>query len=209
MILAIIQARMSSNRLPGKVLMDIAGRPMLQHVVEAARESKLLDGVVVATSDDISDLPIIDFCRKIGVKVFTGSLSDVLDRYYQCALHFRPSHIVRLTGDCPLLEGEVIDRTLMLYLASSFDYVRNKVDGYDVEVFSYECLLEAAKLATDPADREHVGLYFQSGDFDWIDCLIPDNIVGKYSVDTQEDLAKIRGVMEGCSQNRKGYLKGL
>jgi len=202
MILAIIQARMSSERLPGKVLKEIAGKPMLGHVIDAAKDSKLLDGVVVATSTMASDLPIVDFCMNYKVGVYTGSLDDVLDRYYRAALSYpdKPTHIVRLTGDCPLLTGEVIDRVITLYLASDFDYVKNAVDGYDVEVFSYECLLAAAKLATEPADREHVGLYFQKGNFDWIDCYIPDKIVGKYSVDTREDFEKIRGVME-CQKN--------
>jgi len=175
---------------------------MLRHVVDAARESKLVDMVTVATSSMGSDLPICEYCCDKGIAVHTGSLDDVLDRFYKVAMFYKPTYIVRLTADCPLLTGEIIDRVIKLYLASDFDYVKNAVDGYDVEVFHYECLLEAAKLAAEPADREHVGLYFQKGNFDWIDCYIPDKIVGKYSVDTQEDFDKIRGVMEGERKTR-------
>ena len=209
MILAIIQARMSSNRLPGKVLKEIAGKPMLLHVVDAARESKLVDMVTVATSSMGSDLPICEYCTDGGIAVHTGSLDDVLDRFYNVVMFYKPTYIVRLTGDCPLLTGEIIDRVITAYLSSDFDYVRNAVDGYDVEIFHYESLLMAAKLATEPEEREHVTKYFQNGNFDWFDCYIPDKVVGKYSVDTQEDLEKIRGVMEGCLPNQKGCLSAL
>ena len=196
MILAIIQARMTSNRLPGKVLKEIAGKPMLRHVVDAARSSNLVDTVVVATSTMASDLPICKYCSNNDIPVFTGSLDDVLDRFYKVALQTVPTYIVRLTADCPLLTGEVIDRVVQIYLTTDFDYVRNAVDGYDVEVFSYEALLTAAKLATEPEEREHVTKFFQSGEFNWLDCYIPDNIVGKYSVETQEEIDRIRGVIE-------------
>jgi spore coat polysaccharide biosynthesis protein SpsF (cytidylyltransferase family) len=187
---------MNSNRLPGKVLMSIAGKPILRHVVDSARESKLIDNVVVATSTMASDLPICEYCTANRIPLFTGSLDDVLDRYYQTAVIWQPTYIVRLTADCPMLTGDIIDRVVSVYLTTDFDYVRNAVDGYDVEVFHYEALLTAAKLADKPEEREHVTKFFQSGEFDWLDCYIPDNIVGKYSVDTQEEFDRIRGVME-------------
>jgi spore coat polysaccharide biosynthesis protein SpsF len=206
MILAIIQARMTSQRLPGKVLKKIAGKPMLRHVVDAARDSELVDMVTVATSSMGSDLPICEYCYDRGIAVHTGPLDDVLSRFYEVAKYYKPSYVVRLTADCPLLTGEIIDRVIRLHLAADFDYTKNAVDGYDVEMFSYDNLIKAAKLATEHEDREHVTKFFQNGTFDWVDCFIPENIVGKYSVDTWEDFEKIRGVMEGCSQNRKGYL---
>jgi len=205
-ILAIIQARMTSNRLPGKVLKTIGNKPMLRHVVDAARESKLVDTVVVATSSMASDLPICKYCSNNDIAVATGPLDDVLDRFYRVALKYDPTYIVRLTADCPMLTGEIIDRVVKVYLTTDFDYVRNAVDGYDVEVFHYEALLTAAKLATEPDEREHVTKYFQTGDFDWLDCYIPDNLIGKYSVDTAEEFDRIRGVMEGCLQSQKDCL---
>jgi len=206
LILAIIQARMTSQRLPGKVLKEIAGKPMLQHVVDAAMAAETIDGVVVATSTMGSDLPILEYCYHNDIETYTGPLDDVLERFYRTAKFYGASYIVRLTGDCPLVTGDVIDRVVKLHLAADFDYTKNAVDGYDVEVFSYDNLTKAAKLATKPEDREHVCLFFQNGTFDWVDCFIPDDIVGKYSVDTEEDFEKIRGVMEGCSQNQRGCL---
>ena len=114
MILAIIQARMSSNRLPGKVLKDLAGKPMLQWVIDAAKDSKLLDGVVVANSTKASDIPIVEYCYKEKIYCTTGPLDDVLGRFYETAMAWRPTHIVRLTADCPLLTGELIDTVIRL-----------------------------------------------------------------------------------------------
>ena len=204
---------MTSNRLPGKVLKTIAGKPMLQHVIDAAIESKLVDRVIVATSTDPSDDRICEYLelkydQPSGQGYFRGSLNDVLDMLYQLAVgsYLHPTHIVRLTADCPMLSGDVIDRVITVYLASDFDYVRNAVDGYDVEIFHYEALLTAAKLADKPEEREHVTKFFQTGEFNWLDCYIPENIVGKWSVDTQEEFDRIRGVMEGCLQSQKDYL---
>ena len=144
-----------------------------------------------------SDLPITEYCNKHGIPCETGPLDDVLDRFYQTALKVNPSYIVRLTADCPLLTGEIIDRVVSVHLASGFDYTRNDVDGFDVEVFDYKSLLIAAKLAKSAEEREHVTVYMRNGDFDWIDTSIPDDIVGKYSIDTQEDFDKIERVLSG------------
>jgi spore coat polysaccharide biosynthesis protein SpsF len=152
---------MSSTRLPGKVLKDLAGKPMLQWVVDAAIDSKLIDGVVVATSTMASDLPIVEYCYKQKIYCTTGPLDDVLARYYQTALEWRATHIVRLTADCPLLTGELIDEVVRLYLQNDLKYIVNIYDGLDVEVFPYDELLKAHKLATDDSDREHVTSYIR------------------------------------------------
>ena len=110
--IAIIQARMSSSRLPGKVLLDIAGEPMLARVVERARRAKQVDQVVVATTTDSSDDPVAEFCTEHGYDFTRGSLHDVLDRYYQSARQFNADAIVRLTADCPVLDPDVVDQTI-------------------------------------------------------------------------------------------------
>ena len=157
MILCIIQARMSSTRLPGKVLKDLAGKPMLQWVIDAAVDSKLLDGVVVATSTMASDLPIVEYCYKRKIYCTTGPLDDVLARFYQTAVEWRPTHIVRLTADCPLLTGGIIDWVIERYLSYNWIYGYNAIDGLDVEIFPYIELLKAHKTADFiVADREHV-----------------------------------------------------
>src|SRR5712692_1849570 len=111
-VLGILQARASSSRLPGKVLKPILGRPMLLHQLDRVRRAKSLDALVVATSTDASDDAIEELCAAEGVACFRGSLDDVLDRFYQAALPFNPRHIARLTGDCPLIDPDLVDRVV-------------------------------------------------------------------------------------------------
>src|SRR4030042_5740266 len=115
-ILAIIQARMSSSRLPGKVLMDIAGRSMLQHVIERTRNAKMVDGVVLATTTDPSDDVLEQFCQNQDIPCYRGSLPDVLDPFYRTAVQFHADVIIRLTADCPLLDPHLIDLTVTAFL---------------------------------------------------------------------------------------------
>jgi spore coat polysaccharide biosynthesis protein SpsF len=114
-IVAIIQARMSASRLPGKVLLDIAGEPMLARVVERTRRSRWVDQVVVATSSESIDDPIEDFCSEVKYPCFRGSLQDVLDRYYRAAVYYSAGVIVRITADCPIIDPVVIDQTLSAF----------------------------------------------------------------------------------------------
>lgn len=158
---AIIQARMSSTRLPGKVLADIEGRSMLVRVVEQVKLAGLVDRVTVATSSGPADDDIAAACVAMGVACFRGSEDDVLDRYYRAALWTRADVIVRLTADCPLLDPSVIDKCVASYRDGAFDYVSNTVyrtypDGLDVEVFSFEALERAWKESRWKSEREHV-----------------------------------------------------
>jgi len=161
MILAILQARVSSSRLPGKVLKDILGKPMILRQVERIRRAKTLDALLVATSNDPSDDPLYATCADNGLTCFRGSLDDVLDRFYQAARGSRPEHVVRLTGDCPLTDPEVIDKVVTFGTTHDFDYASNTLkptfpDGLDVEIMRFECLETAWREATAPAQREHV-----------------------------------------------------
>ena len=147
MAVAIIQARMGSTRLPGKVLMPIGELPMLYHVVSRAGQAALVDRVVVATSTAAADEAIAEFCASKAVGCFRGSETDVLDRYYQTALSVGASTLVRLTADCPMLDPAVIDRVVerFQYLPAAYDYVSNVdpptfPDGLDTEVFSFSAL---------------------------------------------------------------------
>ena len=211
MILAIIQARMSSTRLPGKVLKDLAGKPMLQWVIDAAKDSNLIDGVVVATSTMASDLPIMEHCLKADVYCKTGSLDDVLGRFYAVAMEWRPTHIVRLTADCPLLTGAVIDKVIGKYLQMDLKYARNGIDGLDIEVFTYNELLRAHKLTTEQYSREHVTPFIrESADGLW-NCLYHRAgvaIKDITSVDTQEQFDRMESILSGLQsyvvQTRNG-----
>ena len=159
--LAILQARVSSSRLPGKVLKPIMGRPMLALQIERVRRTKKIDQLIIATSTDPSDDQIEMLCQQIDIPCYRGSLNDVLDRFYQAAQTWQSQHIVRLTGDCPLIDPEVIDHVIAFYLNGDYDYASNTVeptfpDGLDIEIFRFSILEEAWKEACLPSQREHV-----------------------------------------------------
>lgn len=158
-VLAILQARVSSSRLPRKVLKPILGRPMLLHQLDRVRRARTLDALVVATSTDPADDAIAQLCATAGVDCFRGSLDDVLDRFYQAARRYTPQYVVRLTGDCPLADPELIDRVVNVCRTEALDYSGAEPsfpDGLDVEVMQFSALEEAWKEATRPSDREHV-----------------------------------------------------
>lgn len=164
MILGILQARVSSTRLPGKVLKNILGLPMILRQVERVRRAKMINRLLIATSLDQSDDPVEELCRLNNIQCFRGSLDDVLDRFYRAALPFMPGHVVRLTGDCPLADPELIDRVVSFHLEGGFDYTANTLeptypDGLDVEVFRFSCLKQAWEEAKLPSQREHVTLF--------------------------------------------------
>ena len=160
-VLAIIQARMSSSRFPGKILAPLLGRPMLQWQLERVRRSALISDMLLATSVDASDDRVEDFCGEAGISCFRGSLEDVLDRFYRAAKAKAPDNVVRLTGDCPLADPDVIDRVIRAHLDGNYDYTSNVnpptfPDGLDVEVLRFGSLEAAWKEAMLPSEREHV-----------------------------------------------------
>jgi spore coat polysaccharide biosynthesis protein SpsF len=157
-VLVILQARMTSTRLPGKVLKPILGKPMIIHQLERIARSSKIDRTIVATSSDPTDAPIVAACEAAGFPTFRGSLQDVLDRFYRASATFPSKHVVRLTADCPLTDPEVIDGIVAMHLDGHFDYTTNTrfPDGLDVEVFTSAALADAWREATFPYDREHV-----------------------------------------------------
>ena len=166
-IFAIIQARMGSTRLPGKVMADIAGEPMLQRVMQRVGHATKLDGIIVATSSNPEDDPVAELCGKLTINCVRGSESDVLDRYYQAAKQHQLNCIVRLTADCPLADSHVIDRVIAAYQVGEHDYVSNIdpptfPDGLDTEVFSFYALERAWRDASLRSEREHVTLYIRN-----------------------------------------------
>ena len=164
MILAILQARLSSTRLPGKVLKKILGVPMLQLQLERLGRVKKVDKLLVATSDRPEDRELFSLCENIGIDCFRGSLDDVLDRFYRAAGKYKPEHIVRLTGDCPLTEPEVIDRVIEYHLKGRYEYTATGLEptfphGVGAEIMRFEILERAWLEAKLPSEREHVTPY--------------------------------------------------
>jgi len=204
MVVAILQARMSSSRLPGKVLKPILGRPMLDLHIERVRRASEIEKLVVATSTDPSDDVLADFASTAGIEVFRGSLTDVLDRYYHAALHFGADHVVRLTGDCPLADPEVIDALIRLHLNGGFDYTSNALehtypDGLDAEVVTFQALETAWREARKSAEREHATLFiYAHPDRFRIGSLTSevDYSAQRWTVDTEADYQFVRTVYE-------------
>jgi spore coat polysaccharide biosynthesis protein SpsF len=189
---AIIQARMGSRRLPGKVLLDIAGQPMLARVVARTRQAKTVDLVIVATTTEPDDDPVAGFCSQNGILCYRGSLHDVLDRYYRAARAFdacgEDAVIVRITADCPLIDPQVIDKTVEAFLGvqrehlhgispsarrvkpgTPYDFAANRLPppwgrtypiGLDTEVCTFQALETAWREAREPHQREHVMPFF-------------------------------------------------
>lgn len=201
-IVAIIQARMGSSRLPGKALKDINGRSMLARVVRRAGRSSLIDRVVVATTDKKSDDAIVNECKNIGISVFRGSEDDVLDRYYQAARAFYAEGVVRITSDCPLVDPGIIDLVIQAFLDNDVDYASNTLEGtyprgLDVEVFKFDALQRAWNKATEAFEHVHVTpyIYLHPEQFKVLSVTSDEKLVGyRWTVDTQEDLNLIRTI---------------
>lgn len=160
-VIAVLQARMSSTRLPGKVLLRVCSKPMLQHQIERVRRSRLISTLVIATSTDLSDDAVATLCEDLQVPVYRGSLDDVLDRMVRAAQPYRPQWLVRLTGDCPLADPAVIDEVIAAARDHDVDYASNTLeptfpDGLDVECIRFAALEQAWREATKPSEREHV-----------------------------------------------------
>lgn len=167
MILALLQARMTSSRLPGKVLKPILGRPMLERQVERILRSQRIDRLIVATSLTPEDDAIRALCKSIGIDCFRGDLENVLDRFYQAARQYNPEHLIRLTGDCPLTDPVLIDELVDFYVERECDYASNcheptLPDGLDAEIFSFTALEQTWKEAVLPSHLEHVTLFIRS-----------------------------------------------
>jgi spore coat polysaccharide biosynthesis protein SpsF len=202
--LAIIQARMSSKRLPDKVLLDIAGQPMLVRVFERTKRSKTIHQVVVATTTAAEDDPIAELCANLGYDCYRGSAFDVLDRYYQAASTYGAKVIVRITGDCPLIDPDVIDKTVQAF--QGYDFAANRLPppwgrtypiGLDTEVCTFAALETAWEEADKSHQREHVMPFFYDHQERFhIQLVNHDEDFGslRWTVDTAEDLTLVRQI---------------
>jgi spore coat polysaccharide biosynthesis protein SpsF len=216
MILAILQARMSSTRLPGKVLLPILGRPMLSWQIERIRRSRAIDRLVVATSREVSDDAVQAFCDANELLCYRGELHDVLTRFHGAAHAFGPAaHVVRLTADCPLIDWTVIDAAIALQKREASDAAGNVLnrtypDGLDVEVVSFSALDRAYRDATNPSHREHVTQYIYHHPEKFRVAHLtqtPDLQALRWTVDTPADFEMVEKVFTGLSQFNNDFLQ--
>ncbi len=204
-VIAIVQARMGSTRLPGKVLLDLAGKPMLVRDIERIQRATKIDDIVIATTKKPEDDKIITMCLEYGWKFFRGSENDLLDRYYQAAREYHAKIIVRITSDCPLIEPAIVDRIIEKFvtLETEVDYVSNIFPirtyprGLDTEVMSISALEKCWNEDMNPQFREHVTEYIldNPNHFRIFEINHEKDLSSmRWTVDTQEDLDFVRCV---------------
>jgi spore coat polysaccharide biosynthesis protein SpsF len=210
--LAIIQARMGSTRLPGKVMADIAGAPMLTRVVSRTARATSVDRVVVATTTEPVDDQLVAMCIHQGWDVFRGSQHDLLDRYYQAALLYRADVVVRITSDCPFIDPEIIDQVVGSLSTSSTraDYASSTIlprtfpRGLDTEAMTFAALERAWKQDADPMLREHVTPYIYQHPEQFALTRVDnetDLSAHRWTVDTAEDLALVRRIYDSFTDD--------
>ena len=205
-IVTIVQMRMGSTRLPGKSMKTILGKPLVGFLMERLKRVQGSQRVVLATTANSTDDVLADYCSSHGWDCFRGSEEDVLDRYYQCALHYNADAIVRICGDCPLIDPDIVDRVIRRYLELSpaIDYVSNTLErtfprGMDVEVFSFGSFKKIAQMARTPSEREHVtSYYYLHPELFKLDNVPNDTDMSKYrlTVDVEDDFKLIRLILE-------------
>jgi spore coat polysaccharide biosynthesis protein SpsF len=214
-VVAIVQARMGSTHLPGKVLRDLSGRPMLQQQLNRIRLCKLLDEIVVATTNEPQDDPIIDLCRLMNIRFFRGCEHDVLARYWGAAKDCGADVIVRITADCPLIAPEITDQVIRALLdhATWYDYASNILNrtypqGLDTEIFWRDTLERLYRMSTSKMSREHVTYHLTQEQPELFSLLsVTDSTYDAshlhWTVDTPDDLVMMKAIYRELDLNKK------
>lgn len=212
-ITVIIQARMTSARLSGKVMKEVLGRPLLAYLIERVRCCKQIKDVILATTLNIQDDPIVKLGNEKGINVFRGSEKNVLERFHEAATMFNANHIMRITADCPLIDPDILFRLIEYYFSESFDYVSNCAyptlpDGLDAEIFNFKTLDHAYKHAILPSEIEHVTPYIRShpemfkiGNWTYHE----DLSHLRWTVDEPEDFEFVRQVIESLYPVKRDF----
>lgn len=216
---AIVQARMGSTRLPGKIMKDLSGKPVLWHVVDRLKHSKKIDKVIIATTVLAEDDKVENFCEENNIPFFRGSVEDVLSRYYYTAQKFSCKNIIRITSDCPVIDPEIIDKMIDLFDNENsgevkIDYLSNSLErtfprGLDAEIFTFDVLEKTFNSATEKYEKEHVTPYIYkhpalfklknySNDKDY------SNL--RWTLDTPQDLQLIREIYNVLYKGNKIFL---
>jgi spore coat polysaccharide biosynthesis protein SpsF len=204
-VVAIVQARMGSTRLPGKVLMKVVGKPMLWHIVNRLRYCKKIDRIVVATTKNKSDDRIEELCFKYKIDIYRGRNKDLIDRFYQASKLFKADVVVRITADCPLVDPKIVDKLISFFLNNKYDYVSNNrpqasyPQGLDVEALSFSLIEKLWYQLKDPFRREwFTTVVFENPQKYRIFCLKNSCNLShlRLTVDYKEDLELIRFIYQ-------------
>lgn len=216
MLGAVIQARMDSKRLPGKVMMPLLGKPILWHVVNRLKHSKKIEKIIIATTNNDIDRNIVEFSDNNNIDFFCGSEEDVLDRYYQASVKFNLKHIVRVTSDCPMIDPQVTDKVIGEYIGKSgeVNYTSNihpptYPDGLDTEVFSFTALETAWKKAKKKYQREHVTpfIWEQPNRFKLINVVNDEDLsFMRWTVDEEKDFIFVEKVFKELHPKKEIFL---
>lgn len=211
---AMIQARYGSSRLPGKILMDLCGKPVLQRVIERVQRSRYIDEVFVVTSIGVENLSVLRLCANLSIRAFAGSEDDVLDRYYQLAKLIQPDYVVRVTADCPCYDWELLDAAISSMTAETdylSDFGETLPDGLDLEIIRFESLKRSWQEARLASEREHVTQYIRKHPelFSLQNFQAPMEGIGhlRWTLDEAEDLMLIQTIYEHfCALGKENFL---
>ncbi len=209
----IVQARMTSTRLPGKVLKMVLNKPLLEYQIERLKRIKTADAIVIATTTNDTDQPIVDLCNRLALPYFRGSEEDVLSRYHESAEKYNADVVVRITSDCPVIDPVVCEEAITYFLKNKgqYDYVRLEQypRGLDCEVFSYKVLKECFREAIDKPDREHVTPFIYRHPKRYRVAYMPcsaDYSNYRWTVDTPEDFEVIKRIIEDLYPINREFL---
>ncbi len=202
MILAIVQARMTSARLPGKVMKQVLGKPLIAYLLERLKFARRIDKIIVASSQHKSNDEMCKYIKSKGFGIYRGSENDVLERFYRAAAKYNPKDILRITGDCPLIDPEICDRLIDVYLKEKADHVclsPRFAEGLDCEIFSFRALEIAYRNARMQSEREHVSLYIHNHPELFRKNIIEnkaDDSKYRFTVDRPEDFEVVKAIIE-------------
>ena len=213
--MAIIEARMTSSRLPGKVLLPITGMPALEMLISRLSRSRFLDAICVATTSNSSDDSLVALAQKLRVEYFRGSESDVLGRVLGAAHQSRADIIVEITGDCPFVDPELVDRGIEEFVTHDVDYASNTIEptypnGFDVQVFPTSVLADVSRMTDDPIDRTHVSyyIYMHPEKYRCHNWKAPPESYGpelRVTLDEQDDYEALNAIAQALQKSGPGF----
>lgn len=212
-VVGIIQARMTSTRLPGKVLKEINNKPLIEYEINRLKKARQIDQLVIATTINNEDDSIVEFCEKHNLKYFRGSEKDVLSRYYETAKTYNADIVVRLTSDCPIIDPTVVDDVITTFINNEFDYVSNTLKrtyprGMDTEVFTFNALEKAFQSAKETFEKEHVTpyIYLNPETFNLYSVeYSTDESMHRWTVDTIEDFLLIEKIIKNFNYSLNNF----